>query len=93
MTNIPTNVGTSPIIATHPTTIVHEEHQHHQERTPVLGRPPGVVVGQASTPKTTPISRIPIRTANAEKRARANDMLPPEYDETKLSPSEIRALR
>ncbi|EDS27692.1 conserved hypothetical protein [Culex quinquefasciatus] len=39
------------------------------------------------------MSRIPIRTANAEKRARANDMLPPEYDESKLSPSEIRALR
>ncbi|XP_055602016.1 protein lap4-like isoform X3 [Uranotaenia lowii] len=38
-------------------------------------------------------SRIPIRTANAEKRARASNMLPPEYDETKLSPSEIRALR
>ncbi|XP_065077368.1 protein lap4 isoform X2 [Ochlerotatus camptorhynchus] len=91
-TSITTNVGTSPIIATHPTTIVHEEHQH-LERTPVLGRPPGLVVGQGSSPKTTPISRIPIRTANAEKRARANDMLPPEYDETKLSPSEIRALR
>ncbi|KFB52227.1 AGAP000055-PA-like protein [Anopheles sinensis] len=41
----------------------------------------------------TPISRIPIRTANAEKRARANNCLPPEYDESKLSPSEIRALR
>uniref|UniRef100_A0A182N097 Uncharacterized protein n=1 Tax=Anopheles dirus TaxID=7168 RepID=A0A182N097_9DIPT len=41
----------------------------------------------------TPISRIPIRTANAEKRARASNCLPPEYDESKLSPSEIRALR
>uniref|UniRef100_A0A8D8H6Y1 Protein lap4 n=1 Tax=Culex pipiens TaxID=7175 RepID=A0A8D8H6Y1_CULPI len=49
----------------------------------------------ATTPgqMKTPVSRIPIRTANAEKRARANDMLPPEYDESKLSPSEIRALR
>ncbi|XP_049534430.1 protein lap4 isoform X3 [Anopheles darlingi] len=44
--------------------------------------------------KTTPVvSRIPIRTVNAEKRARANNCLPPEYDESKLSPSEIRALR
>uniref|UniRef100_A0A182IZR8 Uncharacterized protein n=1 Tax=Anopheles atroparvus TaxID=41427 RepID=A0A182IZR8_ANOAO len=43
--------------------------------------------------KTPVVSRIPIRTANAEKRARANNCLPPEYDESKLSPSEIRALR
>ncbi|XP_039429977.1 protein lap4 isoform X11 [Culex pipiens pallens] len=56
---------------------IHEERQH--SATP----------GQMKTP----VSRIPIRTANAEKRARANDMLPPEYDESKLSPSEIRALR
>ncbi|XP_053678019.1 protein lap4-like [Anopheles nili] len=41
----------------------------------------------------TPMSRIPIRTVNAEKRARASNCLPPEYDESKLSPSEIRALR
>uniref|UniRef100_A0A182YCK7 Scribbled n=1 Tax=Anopheles stephensi TaxID=30069 RepID=A0A182YCK7_ANOST len=47
-----------------------------------------------SSPLTkTPMSRIPIRTANAEKRARASNCLPPEYDESKLSPSEIRALR
>ncbi|XP_035775525.1 protein lap4-like isoform X5 [Anopheles albimanus] len=44
--------------------------------------------------KTTPVvSRIPIRTVNAEKRARASNSLPPEYDESMLSPSEIRALR
>ncbi|XP_049286588.1 protein lap4 isoform X7 [Anopheles funestus] len=48
----------------------------------------------ASSPLAkTPMSRIPIRTANAEKRARASNCLPPEYDESKLSPSEIRALR
>uniref|UniRef100_A0A182T9B3 Uncharacterized protein n=1 Tax=Anopheles maculatus TaxID=74869 RepID=A0A182T9B3_9DIPT len=48
----------------------------------------------ASSPLTkTPTSRIPIRTVNAEKRARASNCLPPEYDESKLSPSEIRALR
>ncbi|KAL9696075.1 hypothetical protein quinque_015360 [Culex quinquefasciatus] len=58
---------------------IHEERQHSATSTP----------GQMKTP----VSRIPIRTANAEKRARANDMLPPEYDESKLSPSEIRALR
>ncbi|XP_038117305.1 protein lap4 isoform X4 [Culex quinquefasciatus] len=58
---------------------IHEERQQSATSTP----------GQMKTP----VSRIPIRTANAEKRARANDMLPPEYDESKLSPSEIRALR
>lgn len=41
----------------------------------------------------TPISRIPIRTANAEKRARLSGDYKPEFDETKLSPSEIRALK
>lgn len=40
----------------------------------------------------TPISRIPIRTANAEKRARDLGLLQ-DIDETKLSPSELRALR
>lgn len=39
-----------------------------------------------------PISRIPIRTANAEKRARDLGLLQ-DIDETKLSPSELRALR
>ncbi|XP_058444232.1 protein lap4 isoform X3 [Malaya genurostris] len=66
----------------------HEENQQDQ----LL---PSTRSAQAPSPAQvrTPISRIPIRTANAEKRARANDMLPPEYDESKLSPSEIRALR
>jgi hypothetical protein len=41
---------------------------------------------------TNPNSRIPIRTANAEKRAREQGLVP-EIDETKLSPSELRALR
>jgi hypothetical protein len=40
----------------------------------------------------TPISRIPIRTANAEKRARELGLVP-DIDETQLSPSELRALR
>lgn len=40
----------------------------------------------------TPISRIPIRTANAEKRARDQGLVQ-DIDETRLSPSELRALR
>lgn len=39
----------------------------------------------------TPISKIPIRTANAEKRARQRGEI--DYDESDLSPSEIRALK
>lgn len=42
---------------------------------------------------TTPTSRIPIRSMNAEKRARLSGEFVPEIDETKLSPSEIRALK
>lgn len=42
---------------------------------------------------TTPTSRIPIRSMNAEKRARLSGEFVPEFDETKLSPSEIRALK
>ncbi|KAG5682633.1 hypothetical protein PVAND_011972 [Polypedilum vanderplanki] len=38
------------------------------------------------------ISRIPIRTANAEKRAREMGLLE-DIDETNLSPSQLRALR
>ncbi|XP_021694614.1 protein lap4 isoform X3 [Aedes aegypti] len=80
----------------------YEEHQHHlqhphqqqphESRIPVMLNRSLMAATPPSKPNT-PISRIPIRTANAEKRARANDMLPPEYDESKLSPSEIRALR
>uniref|UniRef100_A0A8W7PVD7 Scribbled n=1 Tax=Anopheles coluzzii TaxID=1518534 RepID=A0A8W7PVD7_ANOCL len=57
------------------------------------GRVAGGLLTAASPLAKTPISRIPIRTVNAEKRARASNCLPPEYDESKLSPSEIRALR
>uniref|UniRef100_A0A182VVM5 Uncharacterized protein n=1 Tax=Anopheles minimus TaxID=112268 RepID=A0A182VVM5_9DIPT len=53
----------------------------------------GALLTATSPLAKTPMSRIPIRTANAEKRARASNCLPPEYDESKLSPSEIRALR
>uniref|UniRef100_A0A2C9GPK5 PDZ domain-containing protein n=1 Tax=Anopheles arabiensis TaxID=7173 RepID=A0A2C9GPK5_ANOAR len=53
----------------------------------------GGLLTAASPLAKTPMSRIPIRTVNAEKRARASNCLPPEYDESKLSPSEIRALR
>lgn len=71
--------------------------QHQQMTPPPVSRLPVLLHQQPpQSPQLlnkTPISRIPIRTANAEKRARANDMLPPEYDESKLSPSEIRALR
>ena len=42
--------------------------------------------------KHTPTSRIPIRTANAEKRARDLGLIQ-DIDETKLSPSELRAVR
>ncbi|CAO1392560.1 unnamed protein product [Diamesa serratosioi] len=42
--------------------------------------------------KHTPTSRIPIRTANAEKRAREMGLIQ-DIDETKLSPSELRAVR
>lgn len=42
---------------------------------------------------TTPTSRIPIRSMNAEKRARLSGEFVPEIDETKLSPSEIRTLK
>lgn len=42
----------------------------------------------------TPVSRIPIRTANAEKRAREMGLLQEiDVDETKLTPTELRALR
>ncbi|XP_061505121.1 protein lap4 isoform X10 [Anopheles gambiae] len=57
------------------------------------GRVAGGLLTAASPLAKTPMSRIPIRTVNAEKRARASNCLPPEYDESKLSPSEIRALR
>ncbi|XP_062539915.1 protein lap4 isoform X14 [Armigeres subalbatus] len=71
---------------------LHMISTHPESRIPVmLNRPQLAVTPPSKT--SSPISRIPIRTANAEKRARANDMLPPEYDESKLSPSEIRALR
>ena len=40
----------------------------------------------------TPNSRIPIRTAKAEKRAREQGLIP-DVDETQLSPSELRALK
>lgn len=41
-----------------------------------------------------PVSRIPIRTANAEKRAREMGLLQEmDVDETKLTPTELRALR
>ncbi|XP_058827333.1 protein lap4-like isoform X8 [Topomyia yanbarensis] len=78
-----------------PPVVVHqEEKQQQQHQDLILSRQ---VTSTTATPSPlqvrTPVSRIPIRTANAEKRARANDMLPPEYDESKLSPSEIRALR
>lgn len=42
---------------------------------------------------TTTTSRIPIRSMNAEKRARLSGEFTPEIDETKLSPSEVRALK
>ncbi|XP_053682818.1 protein lap4-like isoform X6 [Sabethes cyaneus] len=86
----------------------HQFHQQRGVTPPrlVSPQPPGPGSGSPHTPlmttpttttrinqQSTAVSRIPIRTANAEKRARANDMLPPEYDESKLSPSEIRALR
>lgn len=47
----------------------------------------------ASGLTTPPGSRIPIRSMNAEKRARLSGEYVPEIDETKLSPSEIRALK
>uniref|UniRef100_A0A182QNL5 Scribbled n=1 Tax=Anopheles farauti TaxID=69004 RepID=A0A182QNL5_9DIPT len=62
-------------------------------RVAAIGREESKLAGGLSPLAKTPISRIPIRTANAEKRARAANCLPPEYDESKLSPSEIRALR
>ncbi|XP_063706135.1 uncharacterized protein LOC134835195 [Culicoides brevitarsis] len=46
-----------------------------------------------SSNATTPTSRIPIRSMNAEKRARLSGEFVPEIDESKLSPSEIRALK
>lgn len=47
-----------------------------------------------SPAKASPISRIPIRTANAEKRAREMGLLQEiDVDETKLTPTELRALR
>ncbi|XP_055616752.1 protein lap4-like isoform X3 [Toxorhynchites rutilus septentrionalis] len=70
--------------------LVHHHPTIHEEESPT---PTGLLQAAVSPQVRTPVSRIPIRTANAEKRARASDMLPPEYDESKLSPSEIRALR
>ncbi|XP_062699390.1 uncharacterized protein LOC115253608 isoform X3 [Aedes albopictus] len=71
----------------------HQQQQSHESRIPVMLNRTQMAMPTPPSKPITPISRIPIRTANAEKRARANDMLPPEYDESKLSPSEIRALR
>lgn len=45
----------------------------------------------ASKPQT-PLSRIPVRTANAEKRARDLGLVQ-DIDESNLSPSELRAFR
>ena len=46
------------------------------------------------SPAKAPVSRIPIRTANAEKRAREMGLLQEmDVDETKLTPTELRALR
>uniref|UniRef100_A0A336LYR4 CSON005523 protein n=1 Tax=Culicoides sonorensis TaxID=179676 RepID=A0A336LYR4_CULSO len=47
----------------------------------------------STTTATTPTSRIPIRSMNAEKRARLSGEFVPEIDESQLSPSEIRALK
>lgn len=49
---------------------------------------------QSPAKALTPVSRIPIRTANAEKRAREMGLLQEiDVDETKLTPTELRALR
>nr|XP_029711866.1 protein lap4-like isoform X5 [Aedes albopictus] len=71
----------------------HQQQQSHESRIPVMLNRAQMAMPTPPSKPITPVSRIPIRTANAEKRARANDLLPPEYDESKLSPSEIRALR
>lgn len=46
-----------------------------------------------SAKSLTPASRIPVRTANAEKRARELGLLQEDVDESSMSPSELRALR
>ena len=47
---------------------------------------------RSKSPSKSPISRIPIRTAKAEKRARELGLIQ-DIDETQLSPSELRTLR
>ncbi|XP_055525244.1 protein lap4 isoform X3 [Wyeomyia smithii] len=90
--------ATAAAAVPNPTTPTMMDRFHRGVTPPRLVSPQPQSQGLTGSPqmpssRITPVSRIPIRTANAEKRARANDMLPPEYDESKLSPSEIRALR